>query len=132
MKANRRIKSVDFFRLISILFVIIIHTTPFGDLDFQFYKYFYITLNQAARFAVPFFFVISGFFYGSKIHHNFVNPRSYTFLRLINFFLLWIIWSFLYILPYNIHSTLHYGFLGPIKIAYWNLLNLLSNPEKLF
>lgn len=53
---ERRIKSIELFRVISIIAVILIHTTPFSAsgplgerLDLA------TILNQLARFAVPFF-----------------------------------------------------------------------------
>lgn len=128
---NERIRSVDFFRVIAILCVIIIHTNPFNGFDGSIlYKYLHVILNQSSRFAVPFFFVISGFFYGNKIHNS-TDQESYTILRLKNLFILWVVWSVIYILPYNINSLFSYGLLGPIKIIYWNCIYLLSNPEKL-
>ena len=63
-----RIQSVDCFRFLAIAAVIAIHTVPFGygksaghELDLV------LVVNQSARFAVPFFFVISGYFWAAKI-----------------------------------------------------------------
>lgn len=62
-----RIQSVDCFRVFAILAVIAIHTVPFGygkpvghQLDLV------LILNQMARFAVPFFLIISGYFWSVK------------------------------------------------------------------
>lgn len=37
-------------------------------------------------------------------------------------------WSFIYLLPYNLSSFFEFGLLGPVKVAYWNLLGLLQDP----
>lgn len=66
-----RIQSVDCFRVLAIFAVIAIHTTPFyygkpagHELDLV------IIINQSARFAVPFFLIISGYFWSEKIQRN--------------------------------------------------------------
>lgn len=55
-----RIESVDIFRLIAIVAVITIHTSPFRAdviIESEAYKYLDVIFNQLSRFAVPFFFV---------------------------------------------------------------------------
>jgi hypothetical protein len=39
-----------------------------------------------------------------------------------------LIWSAIYLLPYNVSCMYQYGLLGPIKCAYWMLLSVVSNP----
>ena len=128
-----RIKSVDFFRLIALISVICIHTTPFKK-DFitsdEIWKYIPVAINQIARFAVPFFFVISGYFWGLKIRRGenpiFVSNGSSK--KLIYVFL---IWSLIYLIPHSPDGIIEYGILGPLNNAYWNLSDLLSNPIRL-
>jgi len=62
-----RIKSVDVIRLLAITAVIVIHTSTFKNIPGDLYENLFIILNQLSRFAVPFFFVIAGYFWGKKI-----------------------------------------------------------------
>jgi len=66
--APARNDSVEAFRVIAVLAVIIIHTKPFmRDLfpspQYRLLEYLF---NQPPRFAVPFFFVTAGYFLGRK------------------------------------------------------------------
>lgn len=124
-----RIKSVDTIRLLAIISVIAIHTKPFSvsEDSGEIYYYLSIFINQMARFAVPFFFVTSGYFWGVKIRSgadimsttkNMVNRISIIFLA----------WSLIYLIPFNLIDAFNYGALGPLKVAYWNLNSLMNNP----
>ena len=63
---HERLVSLDACRVVAIFAVIVLHTMPFygtrllGGFD----GYIAAALNQGARFAVPFFFLASGFFFG--------------------------------------------------------------------
>lgn len=64
-----RISSIDFFRFIAVLAVICIHTKPFmqdlfPDSSYRLAEYVF---NQPPRFAVPFFFMTSGYFLAPKL-----------------------------------------------------------------
>jgi len=57
---TQRINSIDSLRYIAIFFVILIHCFPAsGTLKF--------VVDELARFAVPYFFIVSGFFLGLKL-----------------------------------------------------------------
>ncbi|MDH5728115.1 MAG: acyltransferase [Gammaproteobacteria bacterium] len=128
-----RIESVDVFRLIAIVAVIAIHTTPFryaentgGDL----YKYLDLLINQASRFAVPFFFIISGYFWGMKIRRgDDVYQVSLSMSKRI--FFIFLAWSFIYLLPLNIGAIVEFGLSGPFDLAYNNWSNLIHDPVRL-
>lgn len=124
-----RINSVDTIRLLAITSVIAIHTSPFSlSADSgEIYYYLNILINQTARFAVPFFFVISGYFWGVKVRSgadiaiitkNMVNRISVIFLA----------WSLIYIIPFNLIDAFENGALGPFKAVYWNLIRLFKYP----
>jgi len=125
-----RIGSVDVFRIIAILSVIVIHTAPFksevfngssGD-DFLYYLF-----NQLARFAVPFFFIISGYFWGVKIRSGspVVNLSVNMSKRI---FIILSAWCLIYLLPLNLGAFYEFGLLGPMKDTYWNIIYLMNNP----
>lgn len=78
------------------------------------------------RFAVPFFFVISGYFWGTKVQngHSIDTISTKMIFRLLFLFL---IWSFIYFLPcIDMSAMRQYGVLGPIKIVYWSLVRLTT------
>jgi surface polysaccharide O-acyltransferase-like enzyme len=122
-----RIESVDVARLIAVTAVIAIHTQPFfGSASIQ-GKYLSVAIDQLARFAVPLFFVISGSFWGIKIKNGApIVPTSVAMAKRI--FYIFIFWSIVYLLPYDLSTIADHGLLGPIKNAYWNLLKLADKP----
>ncbi|RYZ94923.1 MAG: hypothetical protein EOO68_19420 [Moraxellaceae bacterium] len=129
-----RIESVDVFRLIAIIAVICLHTSPFYGPTFSnnhLYEYLAIIIDQTARFAVPFFFVISGYFWGVKVRAG-SDPLVSANKMGKKILLIFLFWSFIYLLPYNILSVFKFGIFGPIKIAYWNILGLLEAPLSIF
>jgi surface polysaccharide O-acyltransferase-like enzyme len=128
-----RIDSVDVFRFIAIIAVVVIHTSPFRFVDeglkFQIAD---IVINQSSRFAVPFFFVISGYFYGYKFNQDKVLTdlvkRTVCKLALIFCF-----WSLFYILPFNVIGVINeLGYIGLIKVVYWKVNYFFNNPLMLF
>ena len=125
-----RIQSVDTFRLIAIFAVISLHTTPFMTESLaknEFFEYLPVLLNQLARFAVPFFFIISGYFFSLKIKNG-ADPLSTAYKMGYRIFILFLFWCFIYLLPYNLSAIYEYGILGPIKVSYWNIKHLINYP----
>ncbi|MEK7748383.1 MAG: acyltransferase [Nitrospirota bacterium] len=128
-----RIESVDVFRLLAVIAVITLHSAPLSaDLarDDEIYKYLDVVMNQIARFAVPFFFVISGYFWGLKVRRT-DNPIPLTNIMAKRIGIIFISWCFIYLLPLNLSSIFEYGILGPVKVVYWNILNLAKQPTTL-
>ncbi|GAO35237.1 hypothetical protein SCT_0621 [Sulfuricella sp. T08] len=124
-----RLQSVDVLRTLAIISVIAIHTRPFespsapigATLDVATF------VNQVARFAVPFFFVISGYFWASK----FTDERQLfapTVKRVKRIAFIFSAWSAIYLLPIDIIDAFAYGPLGPLKTIYWNLANAVNEP----
>jgi len=127
-----RIQSVDIFRLLAIVAVISIHTTPFdigqnSDYSYDWKIGFFI--NQVARFAVPFFFVISGYFWGMKIRQG-GNPIAYSLKSANRILSLLLFWCVIYLVPFDeISSSFsELGLIGPIKHTYWHINSLLQDP----
>jgi surface polysaccharide O-acyltransferase-like enzyme len=124
--------SVDALRLVAMIGVIIIHTTPFidaaaraqgqvGTAD--------LVLNQFVRFAIPFFFVVSGYFWGARVRAAPVLPVSGQMLgRLLK---LYVFWTLLLLLPWDVSAFAEHGALGPVQVAYWNLQNRLHDPVEI-
>lgn len=99
MKEIQRYDStVDILRIVSILAVIAIHTTTrtieFSNFDLESIP-LTLLFNQASRFAVPLFFMISGF----VLELNYVTGQSYFgFLkkRIEKLFIPYLFWSAIY------------------------------------
>lgn len=101
---SKRIKSVDIIRSISILAVLLIHSTT-KVLEITHYNLnstpFTLFLNQIARFAVPLFFLISGFVLEYSSSPD-LNYWSYIKKRFSKIVIPYIFWSLIYyFLVYN-------------------------------
>lgn len=90
--------TIDLLRVISIFAVILIHTTTKtiqttgGDLRLVPWTLF---LNQSARFAVPLFFLISGFVLELSSQGD-LNYWTYLKKRLSRIFIPYLVWSTVY------------------------------------
>ena len=124
-----RISSVDTIKFFAIISIISIHTSPFSlSVDSgEIYYYLDIFVNQMARFAVPFFFAISGYFWGVKIRNG-ADIISTTKSMVNHISVVFLAWSLIYLIPFNLIDALNYGSLGPIKVVYWHLIRLFNNP----
>ena len=129
MERNER---VDAFRVLAIIAVIIIHTQPFEHQDFSSDEHLGVAaiLNQASRFAVPFFFAMSGYFWGSKLTES--SSALTQCLRpsrriLLTFFA----WSVIYLAPTDLSAYQSTDLTGLIKGIYWRILGFTSNPMAL-
>lgn len=82
---------IDCLKLICSFLVVSIHTTMFHELNPQMYYFYH---NYITRFAVPFFFLCSGFFFAMGLKMD-VSRKELKdsvgryFARLIRPFLLW-------------------------------------------
>lgn len=111
---KERIKSIDFIRTISILAVILIHTTTrtLEASDFNL-SAFPVTLflNQIARFAVPLFILISGFVLEVSYNSG-LGYFSFIKKRFGRIFIPYLFWSTLYY--FFIYNQNHDNFLRVI------------------
>lgn len=74
-----RIHSIDAMRIIAIVFVVVIHTDPFQGVT-QYGNMLNFGTKAVSRFAVPFFFITSGYFFALKTAHR--DPTSYLIRRI--------------------------------------------------
>lgn len=125
-----RLASVDAWRCIAMVAVVAIHTTPavvadpadrgrFVDPSF--------VVNEIARFAVPFFFVVSGFFWGERAARAAAPLRASwpTARRLL---LIFVVWTIVYALPYDVGTMAVGGPTAPLRTAWWHLHALAAQP----
>ncbi len=106
-KEKHYIPAVDALRIISILAVIFIHTTTrtleasFFDLRNLPITFF---INQVLRFAVPLFFIISGFVLELNFHLH-ESYLAYFKKRINRIFLPYLFWSAIYyFFVYKVHT----------------------------
>ncbi|WP_188312099.1 acyltransferase [Salinarimonas soli] len=124
---SHRIVGIDAFRVPAVLAVILIHSTPTGQTEIGAPQ----IMNQISRFAVPFFFVLSGYFIGLRG----IDSASSTFYRVARRTLpVFIVWTSLYaiVAPGGIERTLKVGTLiytiitgGPFGYHLWFLPSLI-------
>lgn len=102
----------DIMKLIMAILVVGIHTEPFG---------FNIWLDRGfglfTRFCVPFFFLVSSYFFFIK-HPIPIDKHSFIhyILRLA---ILYLVWSIIY-LPFDINTFAHMSLLELLKLFLWS------------
>lgn len=99
--AKKQYAAIDITKYVSALLVVCIHTYPLIDISETLNTYF---LQTVCRIAVPFFFMISGFFLFRKINGTQQDNevlKKYLW-RLLK---LYLIWTVIY-LPYTIYNYL--------------------------
>lgn len=125
-----RIKSVDTFRGLAILAVIALHTSPFRANTATpglLYPFLDALINQTARFAVPFFFLISGYFWGQKVRHG-AEPVHLAHTTARRLACIFAVWSIIYVLPFDLTPVLEHGWRGFIESITSHLASLLKKP----
>lgn len=128
-----RIDSVDTVRLLAITAIIAIHSGPFRatppDPSADWY-WLGVAVNQLARFGVPFFFIVSGYFFGYKVRGG-SAPLEIAGKTSKRIFALFVTWSLLYLLPYNFSSIASLGVSGPLQLAGEQIQLLIDEPSRL-
>jgi len=123
-----RIRSIDTMRVIAIIAVIAIHTNPFTDQPDRIGASFDLAtvVNQLARFAVPFFFIMSGYFWAQKV----TEPRAVykpTLNMVKRAALIFFVWSSVYLLETRLIESFASGAPGPLDQILLNIKKALSN-----
>jgi len=129
--SSQRVDGVDVFRLIAIFAVICLHTMLVylpKNLDLHtVWNWVIFFVLQSARFAVPFFFSISGYFWGQKIRKG-VSVAAATIPMAKRLGVIFVFWCLIYLNKMKINTVFEYGLLGPLKFIYWSLLEVASHP----
>jgi surface polysaccharide O-acyltransferase-like enzyme len=122
---NQRISSIDFFKVPAILFIICIHTGPFHEFNDLFHRVLTVFIIQGARFAVPFFFMTSGYFFGKKMISG-ESPKEIFFRYSRKLLTIFVFWSLFYIIvPNTPNDLIQYGVLQSI---FWKLSWISAHP----
>jgi len=106
-EVHQRYSSIDAVRTAAIFAVICIHIKPFDS----------VLLIQVCRFAVPYFFIASGFFFGKQLEKG--TPPATLFLRYFNRLgLVFVAWSLIYVLAPS-PAAVNAG--GLFKAIFWDM-----------
>ncbi|MBR2523617.1 MAG: acyltransferase [Clostridiales bacterium] len=123
----RRNTTIDVFKMICAVLVIAIHSDLFIDVNDLLYLNF---TNGIARIAVPFFFVVSGYFFYDRVVRE--RPVRPYLLKILIFFLCFTLVDGLTYFLLNPESVLadvwdflHMVFLSGARLKYWYMTSLL-------
>ncbi|PSW21497.1 hypothetical protein C9I98_06125 [Photobacterium sanctipauli] len=95
----KRIHTLDSLKLFSIMATFCIHYAVFYHYGGIEHNRYYLGINIAARFAVPVFFVISGYLFCHKVQ---AGGWKYTKKYLSQLLLMYISWTMVYLLAFGI------------------------------
>lgn len=108
-------KGIDLIKFICALFVVMIHINPFVCIGFFINDFF---VNFLARFAVPFFLVTTGYFFFKKLEFengkllNIKENRSIVFKTVKRLLILYVLWSLIYLLLWQIRYWISIDWTG--------------------
>ena len=121
----KRYTSVDCLKVVAMLGVIALHTKKVVAFDETRCEFVPLLINQAARFAVPFFFGLSGFFLSCTMHKA-ERPAMVLWKYVWKILLIYFSWSVVYIvLPTDVEALMRHGL---AKLTYWKLIAWYRHP----
>ncbi len=116
----KKITSIELGRLVAIFVVVAMHCQMF--LSYFLYQdtpWFGFIFNQSTRFAVPLFFLISGFLIQPKLTAAPMTTLKRYCTPLIRVFIVWSVICLL--MPFNLQTVLTDGYLAE-RSGYWGYL----------
>lgn len=116
-----RSSSIDYFKTIAIFAIITLHTSPFHGYEGNLLQALDVGINQAARFAIPFFFIVSGYLFKIKISCK-AAPICVFKIYVKRIIPLFLLWTVIYIIvPTDIKKqVIEYGLWEAMsKKIYW-------------
>ncbi len=116
-----RISSIDSFRAITIFYIIVVHGIMCYPVQFTGHSWFVtsIFITQGVRFAIPFFSIVAGYFFGKKIREG-GNPQSLLSSYTGRLLSVLVFWSVVYLL-----------FPLKFRIISYKIIAILNHPETL-
>lgn len=117
---SKKITSIELGRVVAIFLVVAMHCQMF--LSYFLYQdtpWFGYIFNQSTRFAVPLFFLISGYLIQPKLTATPIETVKRYCAPLMRVFIVWSVICLL--LPFNIETVLTKGYLAE-RSGYWGYL----------
>jgi surface polysaccharide O-acyltransferase-like enzyme len=127
---KNRNASVDAWRFIAIVAVVTIHATPESVVVANRWTAPADLLDQVARFAVPYFFIVSGYYWGEQLERG-VSLRDASVPRIYRLLTIFAVWTVIYSLPIRYVQIPPGEALAPLRAAWWHLHSQLVNPARL-
>jgi surface polysaccharide O-acyltransferase-like enzyme len=123
-KAMNRLPGVDALKTVAAIAVVLIHTHPFSDFEGALH-FVAAIIDQAARFALPTFFILSGYFLGQRVANGMPEYVAFkiSMLRVVAVLLFWS--AFFLVWPSELSSVPEHGYL---RVIYWHAAKLFSDP----
>jgi surface polysaccharide O-acyltransferase-like enzyme len=123
-----RLPGVDLLRILGILAVITIHAFSYHfqngiPRNFNSVEIIYVLV----RFAVPYFFVTSGYFWGRKIVRG-ADPLQTSLRFCKRILIIFIVWSLIYLLPHDLFEIYNRGFAGSFQNSIERAIFLSHHP----
>ncbi len=118
--SSPRLSSLEMGRVLAIFAVVVIHSGPLrGEMYSESINTLSDVINQICRFAVPFFFVLTGYFVQPKLNQN---PKKAFFHYPKPLSLIWLAWSVIYLLlPFRFDVVMSQGYIAE-RSDYWGFL----------
>jgi surface polysaccharide O-acyltransferase-like enzyme len=126
-----RLAQIDIYRVFAMLLVMAGHTEPFAGSNsiINTDPVFAVCINQYKNFAIPFFFLLSGYLFGMSSEKEAVATGGVFRRRISRLALIFGFWCGVYALvPTSISSLRDYGY---VRTVYWKILSLIDSPMKL-
>jgi surface polysaccharide O-acyltransferase-like enzyme len=113
--AKTRNLAIDTLRLIAVLGVVCLHAQPFTSERLVGHAHAWLlfgrAISYAARFAVPFFFCASGYFWGRKLRSG-ANIHAVSLAMVRRLAVIYLVWSAFYLFEEPLRSAVHDRFAG--------------------
>jgi len=121
---QQKISSLELGRVISMVAIVILHSHILLSAPIiNGTPWFGYIIDQLMRFAVPFFFILSGYLIAPKLDQSPLSTLKHYSLPLLK---IWVIWSIICLLiPFNWEVLVTQGYLSE-RTGYWEWL--LQNP----
>lgn len=121
---SHKIASLELGRLISMFAIVLLHSHVLHNAPMvNEAPWFGYIIDQLMRFAVPFFFILSGYLVAPKLQQA---PLKTLQRYSVPLFKVWVIWSIICLLmPFNWQVLIEQGYLAE-RTGYWDWL--MKNP----
>jgi surface polysaccharide O-acyltransferase-like enzyme len=123
----KRNSSIECIRVIAIITIIFIHVE--GYLTYGLPAEF---ISHLGHFAIVFFMITAGYFWGKKVRTGEIPQEQYTdySARILKIFLFWCL--FYILVPHNVRDLVkylhaqHHSLLSTLEVPYWRIVALIE------